>query len=212
MMRPGIRMRRRKVMERKRIRKGKESQKRMEWGRRSWLISDLLAWAVHEGQERSIRGTGRLPSISLMNIVVRVTVLKRSSGSRTGVLCMQDCIVLLSLAYPSEYSPFRILSCRLSHWLKFYPGFLSLGNSLLIGLYLRSNEGARKLYDRMGWVYEGTRRESIWMNGGFHGLIDFSLLDREHKTLKEQRKWWELKSEECSDHHWYVEECSMIGN
>jgi len=41
----------------------------------------------------------------------------------------------------------------------------------------------------MGFVYEGTTRECVFMNGGWHDIIEFSLLDREWKELREKGEW-----------------------
>jgi len=45
------------------------------------------------------------------------------------------------------------------------------------------NEGARRLYERLNFTYEGRERESIWSKGKWHDLILFSMLEedwREH--------------------------------
>jgi len=63
-------------------------------------------------------------------------------------------------------------------------GFMYAGlHRIAIGC-ISYNEGARRLYERMGFIYEGTKRESVWMNGEWYDLIDFALLDREFKALK----------------------------
>jgi RimJ/RimL family protein N-acetyltransferase len=41
------------------------------------------------------------------------------------------------------------------------------------------NPGAQRLYERLGFVLEGRERESLWFNGGWHDIINFSMLDGE---------------------------------
>jgi RimJ/RimL family protein N-acetyltransferase len=41
------------------------------------------------------------------------------------------------------------------------------------------NEGARRLYERLHFKYEGQERDSIWFNGGWHDLILLSMLESE---------------------------------
>jgi len=49
------------------------------------------------------------------------------------------------------------------------------------------NPGARRLYERMGFVYEGTQREVFWYDGGWHDRIMFSLLENEwRKRIQEK--------------------------
>lgn len=44
------------------------------------------------------------------------------------------------------------------------------------------NTGARELYERkLGFVFEGRKRELLWYNGGWHDLLSFSMLEREWK-------------------------------
>ena len=39
------------------------------------------------------------------------------------------------------------------------------------------NEGARRLYERLGFVVEGRTREAVWKNGGWHDVIDMGMLE-----------------------------------
>jgi len=41
------------------------------------------------------------------------------------------------------------------------------------------NEGARRLYERLGFVLEGRTREAAWKNGGWHDLLEMGMLERE---------------------------------
>jgi RimJ/RimL family protein N-acetyltransferase len=41
------------------------------------------------------------------------------------------------------------------------------------------NEGARRLYERLGFVVEGRTREAVWKNGGWHDLIEMGMLEGE---------------------------------
>lgn len=41
------------------------------------------------------------------------------------------------------------------------------------------NDGARRLYEKLRFVYEGRLRESVWFNGGWHDTIWWSLLEDE---------------------------------
>ncbi|KAH8654631.1 acyl-CoA N-acyltransferase [Tricladium varicosporioides] len=41
------------------------------------------------------------------------------------------------------------------------------------------NEGARRLYERLGFVVEGRTREAVWKNGGWHDVIEMGMLERE---------------------------------
>lgn len=44
------------------------------------------------------------------------------------------------------------------------------------------NEGAVRLYQRLGFVLEGRAREDVWYNGAYHDSVELGMLDRE---------WWE---------------------
>ncbi|KKY20133.1 putative gnat family [Diplodia seriata] len=41
------------------------------------------------------------------------------------------------------------------------------------------NEGAGRLYQRLGFSLEGRRREALWFRGGFHDMLLFSMLRHE---------------------------------
>jgi RimJ/RimL family protein N-acetyltransferase len=41
------------------------------------------------------------------------------------------------------------------------------------------NEGARRLYERLGFVVEGRTREAVWKNGGWHDLLEMGMLEGE---------------------------------
>jgi len=45
------------------------------------------------------------------------------------------------------------------------------------------NEGARKLYEKLGFVLEGRYREALWHDGGWHDIIEFAMLEDEWKAL-----------------------------
>jgi RimJ/RimL family protein N-acetyltransferase len=46
------------------------------------------------------------------------------------------------------------------------------------------NVHAKRVYERIGFVLEGRRREGIWVNGGWHDGLMYSILDREWKEIK----------------------------
>ncbi|CAI6334173.1 unnamed protein product [Periconia digitata] len=50
------------------------------------------------------------------------------------------------------------------------------------------NEGAVRLYERVGFKHEGRERESIWHEGRFWDSIEMGMIDRE---------WWELRRQEA---------------
>ncbi len=50
------------------------------------------------------------------------------------------------------------------------------------------NEGAKELYERLGFVFEGRKREVLWYNGGWHDLISFSILETEWKGKQGKQK------------------------
>jgi RimJ/RimL family protein N-acetyltransferase len=49
------------------------------------------------------------------------------------------------------------------------------------------NEGARQLYERLGFVYEGCKRELLWFNGGWHDYLSWSMLEQEWKAILEKK-------------------------
>lgn len=44
------------------------------------------------------------------------------------------------------------------------------------------NEGAYKLYEKIGFVLEGRSRESLWYNGKWHDYVSFSMLEHEWRA------------------------------
>ncbi|MCJ1386847.1 hypothetical protein MMC17_009975 [Xylographa soralifera] len=46
------------------------------------------------------------------------------------------------------------------------------------------NDGARRLYEKLGFVLEGRHREALWHDGGWHDIIEFAMLEDEWKALK----------------------------
>jgi len=58
-------------------------------------------------------------------------------------------------------------------------GFLAGGlHRVSIGCF-SFNEGARRLYERLGFVVEGRTREVVWKNGGWHDSIEMGMLEGE---------------------------------
>lgn len=48
------------------------------------------------------------------------------------------------------------------------------------------NEGAWKLYERLGFTHEGRKREAIWYDGEYHDTIDSGMLRREWQAKYER--------------------------
>jgi GNAT superfamily N-acetyltransferase len=46
------------------------------------------------------------------------------------------------------------------------------------------NTNAQKVYERIGFVLEGRKREGMWANGGWHDSLLYSILDREWPDIK----------------------------
>ncbi|KAF2090055.1 acyl-CoA N-acyltransferase [Saccharata proteae CBS 121410] len=70
------------------------------------------------------------------------------------------------------------------HWVTHW-GFMMAGmHRIAIGT-ASYNIGAAKLYERIGFVPEGRRREAIWFNGKFHDMLDFSILRHEWDARKD---------------------------
>jgi RimJ/RimL family protein N-acetyltransferase len=44
------------------------------------------------------------------------------------------------------------------------------------------NEGAQRLYQKLGFVLEGRTRESLWYDGKWHDYLSFSMLEHEWRT------------------------------
>ncbi|KAH8664457.1 acyl-CoA N-acyltransferase [Xylariales sp. PMI_506] len=55
------------------------------------------------------------------------------------------------------------------------------------------NDGAMRLYQKLGFVEEGRKREEMWFDGGWHDYVVFGMLEHEwrDKMKKEGRKWRE---------------------
>lgn len=55
------------------------------------------------------------------------------------------------------------------------------------------NAGAMRLYEKLGFVREGCKREEIWFNGRWEDYITYGILEGEwrDKMTKEGRKWRE---------------------
>ncbi|KFY57446.1 hypothetical protein V496_06415 [Pseudogymnoascus sp. VKM F-4515 (FW-2607)] len=68
-------------------------------------------------------------------------------------------------------------------------GFMVAGlHRVSIGCF-SFNEGARRLYERLGFVVEGRTREVAWKNGGWHDCIEMGMLEgewREKYLVKEE--------------------------
>ncbi|KAL1614467.1 hypothetical protein SLS54_009725 [Diplodia seriata] len=49
------------------------------------------------------------------------------------------------------------------------------------------NTGAARLYERLGFVPEGRKREAVWFDGGWHDGLQFAVLEQEwrEKQLRE---------------------------
>ncbi|MCJ1298805.1 hypothetical protein MMC08_001595 [Hypocenomyce scalaris] len=61
-------------------------------------------------------------------------------------------------------------------------GFLIAGlHRIEIGCF-GWNEGAGRLYERLGFTPEGRKREAIWFDGGFHDTVEFSMLEHEWRA------------------------------
>ncbi|KAE8412887.1 acyl-CoA N-acyltransferase [Aspergillus pseudocaelatus] len=56
------------------------------------------------------------------------------------------------------------------------------------------NPGATRLYERLGFQFEGRQREAIWYDGGWHDMLIFGMLDREWEE-QQQKKSKEGSSE-----------------
>jgi RimJ/RimL family protein N-acetyltransferase len=58
-------------------------------------------------------------------------------------------------------------------------GFLAAGLRRVGVSCFSFNEGARRLYERLGFVIEGREREAVWKNGGWHDSIAMGMLEGE---------------------------------
>lgn len=50
------------------------------------------------------------------------------------------------------------------------------------------NSDAGRLYKNMGFVYEGTKREALWWDGGWHDIIELSMLEAEWRERKRSKE------------------------
>jgi RimJ/RimL family protein N-acetyltransferase len=50
------------------------------------------------------------------------------------------------------------------------------------------NVGAWKLYERLGFVLEGRKREAIWHDGGWHDIISLGMLENEWQVRKKDNR------------------------
>lgn len=50
------------------------------------------------------------------------------------------------------------------------------------------NDGARRLYARLGFTEEGRRRECVWWDGDWGDVVEFGMLGREWKELREKKE------------------------
>ncbi|KAI1399304.1 putative GNAT family acetyltransferase [Hypoxylon fuscum] len=46
------------------------------------------------------------------------------------------------------------------------------------------NEGALKLYEKLGFKEEGRQREMMWFNGGWHDLVLYGMLEHEWREIQ----------------------------
>jgi RimJ/RimL family protein N-acetyltransferase len=46
------------------------------------------------------------------------------------------------------------------------------------------NEGAQRLYQKLGFILEGRSRESLWYNGKWHDYLSFSMLEHEWRASR----------------------------
>lgn len=51
----------------------------------------------------------------------------------------------------------------------------------------RYNEGAVRLYEKLGFKREGVEREAIFSNGKFWDIIELGMLEREWRELQEKK-------------------------
>ncbi|TVY68984.1 putative ribosomal N-acetyltransferase [Lachnellula suecica] len=62
------------------------------------------------------------------------------------------------------------------------------------------NPGAKKLYQRLGFTYEGAERESVWYDGKWYDNITLGMLKREWRALQDKNKV-EAVSEVAEEEH-----------
>jgi len=49
------------------------------------------------------------------------------------------------------------------------------------------NTGAKRLYERLGFVYEGAEREALWFDGGWHDIVFHSILEDEWRQRQQKK-------------------------
>lgn len=54
--------------------------------------------------------------------------------------------------------------------------------------YFSYNPDAGRLYKSIGFVLEGSKRECLWWNGGWHDIIDLSMLEDEWRRRERSKK------------------------
>lgn len=50
------------------------------------------------------------------------------------------------------------------------------------------NEGAVRLYERLGFVHEGRRRDFFWHDGKYHDSVEMSMLEQEWREMYDGKK------------------------
>lgn len=50
------------------------------------------------------------------------------------------------------------------------------------------NEGAWKLYERLGFTPEGIKRDFLWYNGGWHNLHELAMLEHDWRARRDEKK------------------------
>jgi GNAT superfamily N-acetyltransferase len=50
------------------------------------------------------------------------------------------------------------------------------------------NERALRVYEKLGFVQEGRKREALWFNRGWHDVIMFSMLESEWEAIRKAEK------------------------
>lgn len=50
------------------------------------------------------------------------------------------------------------------------------------------NDRAQRLYEKMGFVKEGTTRECLWLNRAWHDAVNYGMLESEWEKLRAQQK------------------------
>ncbi len=61
-------------------------------------------------------------------------------------------------------------------------GFEAMNMHRLWLCVLENNERAKKLYEKMGFSYEGMQREAVFKDGVYHNYLMMSILDKEYKA------------------------------